>query len=71
MLSYGLRRYLNHKRAQITRTDLIILTYRMKQWQFLRKFLVTTYHLATVMWRPTNLDNLTGRYTSQARTRML
>jgi hypothetical protein len=30
-----------------------------------------SYNLATVMWRPTNLDSLTGRYTSQARIRLL
>jgi hypothetical protein len=28
----------------------------------------TSYNLATVMWRPTNLDSITGRYISQART---
>jgi hypothetical protein len=38
MLSYGLRRSLNHKHTQTTRTVLIILTYRMQQWQFIHNF---------------------------------
>jgi hypothetical protein len=45
MLSCGLRRYLNRKHTQTTCTLLIILTYRMQQWQFIRNF------VRRVSWR--------------------